>query len=101
MLINIDLRWVICQIQEQCDALHGPVLLEVAREEARRLQVDTHGAKHDREVLLVSVVDVLRRLPDQASLPADLRGDLVMRETGGGEDGDLLPTGNRVHGVDG
>lgn len=37
----------------------------------------------------------------QPGLPANLGGDFVVRETGGGENGDLLAARNRVHGVDG
>ena len=38
---------------------------------------------------------------DQAGLATDLRGNLVVRKTGGGEDGDFLATGDGVHGIDG
>ena len=38
---------------------------------------------------------------DQASLPADLGGDVIVRESCGREQGDLLPSGNGVHGIDG
>lgn len=37
----------------------------------------------------------------QTCLPANLRGDFVVRKTGGGEDGNLLATSNGVHGVNG
>lgn len=46
------------------------------------------------------VVHVLCGLRDETCLPTDLRGDFIVRETGGGEDGDLLTTRDRVHGVD-
>jgi hypothetical protein len=95
------LRRIVGQVQEQGDTLHAAVLLEILGEEAARLQVDTHGTEDDGEVVVVVIVNALCWLSDQASLSANLRGDLVMRQTGGGEDGDLLATGNRVHRVDG
>lgn len=104
MLINdrIFLRWVVCQVQEQCDTLHTAVLFEIAREETRSLQVDTHGSKDNGEVVRMSIVYTfcgLSGLCDQTSLPTDLRGDFVVRQTGSREDGDFLTTGNGVHGV--
>lgn len=36
---------------------------------------------------------------DEAGLSANLRGNLVVRQTGRGEERDLLATGNRVHHV--
>jgi hypothetical protein len=95
------LRRVVGQVQEQGDTLHTAVLLEVLGEEAARLQVDTHGTEDDREVVVVVIVHTLCWLSDQAGLSANLRGDLVMRQTGRGEDGNLLATGDRVHRVNG
>lgn len=43
----------------------------------------------------------LGRPADQTGLSTNLGGDLVVRKTGRREDGNLLPTGNRIHGVDG
>lgn len=97
----LDLRRVVRQVQEQCDTLHAAILLEISGEEAARLQVDTHGTEHNREVVVVVIMDTLSRLSNEASLSANLRGDFVVRETGGGENGNLLATGDRVHGVDG
>ena len=94
-------RRIIGQVQEQRDTLHTAILLKVSREESRRLQIDTHGTKHDGEVLLVTIVYILCGLADQTCLPTDLRCDFVVGETGGGEDGDFLAASDRVHGVDG
>lgn len=47
------------------------------------------------------VVYALGGLSDKASLSTDLCGDFIMRKTRRGEDGDLLPTGDGIHGVDG
>jgi hypothetical protein len=38
---------------------------------------------------------------DQTSLSTNLGGDLVVRQTSGREDGNLLTTSNRVHSVNG
>lgn len=99
-----DVRRIISKIEEEGDTLQTAVLFEVTREESGRFQVDTHGGEDDGEVLLVVIVHTLVRSPlllDQASLSTDLSGNLVVRQTSGGEDGDLLSTSDRVHGVDG
>jgi hypothetical protein len=96
-----DSRRVVCQVQEQSDALHATVLFEIPGKEAARFQVDTHGTENDGEVVIVVIVYTLRRLPDQTSLSANLSGDFVVGETGSGEDRDLLTAGDGVHGVDG
>lgn len=98
-----NVRRVVGQVQEQRHALHTAVLLEVLGEEPARLQVDTHRAKHNAEVVRVVVVRALVHalILHQPRLPADLRGNLVVRQTGGGENRDLLATGDGVHGVDG
>ena len=92
---------VVGQVQEQAHVLHGAVLLEVLLEEARRLHVDAHGGEHNGEVVLVVVQHRLAGDLDQPGLPADLRGDLVVGETGGGEYRNLLSPGDGVHHVDG
>ena len=103
-----DARRVVGQVQEQRHALHTAVLLKVAREEARRLQVDTHSSKHNGEVVLVVVVYALVHallllllLLHQPRLPTDLRRDLVVRQTCSREDRNLLATCDGVHGVNG
>lgn len=50
--------WIISQIEEEDDPLHGPVLLEIGLEEPSHLHIDTHSGKHHTEVLLTMVVDV-------------------------------------------
>ena len=37
---------------------------------------------------------------DESGLTADLGGDVVVRQTRGGEDGNLLPTSDGIHPVD-
>ena len=97
--ITNNSRRVIGQIQEECNTAHAAVLFEVSCEESTCLQVDTHSTEDDREVVLVPIVNVLC-WPHQASLSANLSGDLVMWKTGRREDRNLLTTSNRVHGVD-
>lgn len=94
-------RRVVCQVQEQRDTLHATILLEIPCEEATCLQVDTHGTEDDGEVIVVVIVNALCGLSDQAGLSANLGSNLVVRQTGGGEDGDLLATSDGVHGIDG
>ena len=110
MLVDVDtagarsLRGVVGQVEEQGDTLHAAVLFEISCEESARLQINTHSTEDDGEVVGVAVVDTLvdpGRSTDQASLSANLGGDFVVGKTGGGEDGNLLATRNRVHRVDG
>ena len=96
----MDLRRVVGQVQEQSNSLHTAVLLEIASEESAGFQVDTHGTEDDGEVVLVVIVNTLGGL-DQTGLSTNLGSDLVVRQTSGGEDGNLLTTSNRVHGVNG
>ena len=96
-----NIRRVIGQVQEECNTLHTAILLEITSEETTGLHVNTHGREDNRKVLLVIIVDTLRRLLDQTGLTTDLRGNLVVWKTSGREDGDLLSSGNGVHGIDG
>ena len=90
---------VVREVEEEGRALHGARLLEVAPEEASRLHVHPHGPEHDREVVLVGVGGVLQL--DEGGLPGDLGRHLVVGESRGREDGDLLPPRHGVHDVDG
>jgi hypothetical protein len=47
------------------------------------------------------IVYTLCWLSNQTGLSTNLRSDFVVGKTRGGEDGNLLTTGNRVHRVDG
>lgn len=99
-----DERGVIGKVKEESDTLQTAVLFKVAGEKTGGLQVNTHSTEDNREVVLVAIVHALVRdtlLLHQACLPTNLGGNLVMWETGSGEDGNLLATGDRVHGVDG
>lgn len=90
---------VVRVVHEKHDTVHGSVDLEFVLEETSSLQVDTHSSENDTEVLLGVVEHVL--LLDEGGLTADLSTDLVVWETGGGEQWNLLPSGNGGHGVDG
>jgi hypothetical protein len=96
----MDIRRVVCQVQEQGNSLHTAVLLEVTSEESAGLQVDTHGTEDDGEVVLVVVVNALGGL-DQTGLSTNLGSNFVVGQTSGREDGNLLTTSNRVHGING
>jgi hypothetical protein len=98
-----DLRRIVGQVQEQSDTLQTSILLEISGEETSSFQVDTHSSKDNREILLVSIMCTLIRdtlLLNQTSLSTNLSSDFVMRETGSGENWNLLSTGNRVHRID-
>ena len=60
----------------------------------------THSAEYNSKVVLVVVVYPLIGGLYEASLPADLRGNVVVRQTRSREDGDLLSARNTVHHVD-
>lgn len=49
----------------------------------------------------MTIVNALRRLVDQTCLTTNLCSDFIVGKTSCGEDGDLLSSGNGVHGVDG
>jgi len=67
-----------------------------------RLAAGAHRRKDDgKRLLRVVGRRALGALLDEACLPANLRGDLVVRQAGRGEERDLLPTRDRVHAVDG
>ena len=78
MQSKIILRGIICQVQKECDSLHASTLLKISCEKPTRLHIDTHSSKNNREILLVTIVDVLGRLIDQASLTTYLRSDFVV-----------------------
>lgn len=98
---QMDIRRVIRKVKEESDALHATILFEISREEAASLHINTHGGEYDREVFLVAVMNILRRLIDQASLSTNLGSNFIVRKTGGRENRNLLASGNGVHGVDG
>ena len=85
-------RRVVGQVKEEGDPVETAVLLKVLTEEAGSLHVDSHRGEHDREVVLVAVVDALGRrrlgvpvgrdLVDETSLATDLRGNLQTRTVG-------------------
>jgi hypothetical protein len=97
------LRRIVGQIQEQSDTFQTSILLEIPGEETSSFQVDTHSSENNREILFVSIMCTLIRdtlLLHQTGLSTNLSSDFVMRETGSGENGNLLSTGNRVHRID-
>lgn len=89
------------------------VFLEILFEEASSLHVDTHSGKHNGKVVLVTILNALGLL-HQAGLPTNLSSNLifsgercewganlVVGQTSSRENGNLLPTSNGVHCVDG
>mmetsp|Transcript_36427 Transcript_36427/g.79689 ORF Transcript_36427/g.79689 Transcript_36427/m.79689 type:complete len:350 (+) Transcript_36427:640-1689(+) len=90
---------IVGQVHEQHDVLHGAVLLEVVAEESRGFHVDAHGAEDNAEIFCRVVHNVLAL--NERRLSADLCGDLVVWQTGRGEQRKLLTSDNGVHHVDG
>lgn len=92
-------RGVVGQVQEEARALHRTVALKIFREEAGGFDVDTHGGKDDGKGL-VGFVDDRGAGLDETGLTANLSSDIVVRETGSREEGNLLSTRNREVDVD-
>lgn len=92
---------IVCQVQEKTHVLHGAVFFEILLEEPSGFHVDTHSGEHDGEIVLVIVQNGFARHLDKTSLPTDLGSDFVVWQTGGGENGDFLTTGDGIHHVDG
>mmetsp|Transcript_8763 Transcript_8763/g.12022 ORF Transcript_8763/g.12022 Transcript_8763/m.12022 type:complete len:403 (-) Transcript_8763:296-1504(-) len=90
---------IVGEVHEEDDTVHGAVHLEVSLEEAGSLHVDTHGSEHDDEVLFGVILHIL--VLHEGGLATNLGTNGVMRETGGGEERDLLTTGDGVHDIDG
>jgi hypothetical protein len=44
------------QIQEQCDSLHGTILLKVTLKELSSFHVNSHGRKYNSEVVILSLL---------------------------------------------
>lgn len=74
------IRRVIGQVEEQRHAFHRARLLEITSEESRGIQVDTHGAEDNAEVVLVVVMCALVHILilHETSLTTDLCGDFVV-----------------------
>jgi hypothetical protein len=70
------LRWVISQIQEQANILHGAILFKILFEEPSSLHVDTHRSEYNSEVIVMIVQDSLTGQLNQATLSADLSCNL-------------------------
>lgn len=83
---------VVGQIGEQHRALDGAGALELPDEELRLLEGDADGGEHHGEVGAVI---------QHPGLPGDLRRQIGVRQTGAGEDGQLLAAHQRVQPVDG
>lgn len=97
-----DLRRIVGEVKEESGALQTAVLLKVAGEETSGFQVNTHGSENNGEVLLVVIMNALARdavTLNQTGLSTNLGSDFVVRETGSGENRNLLTTSDRVHGV--
>lgn len=68
--------------------------------EPSSLHDDSHGGEHDGKVVLMVVEYGLAWEPGQNRPVGNLSGERRYEETGGREDRDLLPSGDKVHGVD-
>mmetsp|Transcript_13236 Transcript_13236/g.27456 ORF Transcript_13236/g.27456 Transcript_13236/m.27456 type:complete len:441 (-) Transcript_13236:62-1384(-) len=90
---------IIGQIQKQGRTLHGPGFFKIRAKKARRFHIDPHGPKDNGKVFFVRIHGIL--LLDQGSLTSNLRRHFIVGQTGGGENGNLLSAGNRVHDING
>ena len=83
---------VVGEVQEDHGVLQSAGPLELLHEHLLLFVGDTHGDEHDGELLVLSA---------DLRLPGDLKSDLVVRETGLGEDRQLLTPDQGVHSIDG
>lgn len=111
---------IIGQVQEETHVLHGTVLFKVLLEETGSFHVDTHSGEDDGKVIVMIVQHRFTGYFDQTTLTTNLSGNLkkniaiqsklqlgnncnlkylIVGETGGREDGNLLATSDRVHDV--
>jgi hypothetical protein len=67
-------------------------------EESSSLHVDTHGSEDNGEVILVTIVYTLGSAwsVDETGLSTNLSSNVVVGQTSGTEDRDLLTSGNGV-----
>jgi len=90
---------IVGQVHEQDNRVHGAVDLEIGLEESSSRFGDTHSSENNGEVLFGVIVDIL--VFNERGLSADLGTNLIMGETVGREEGDLLSTGDGVHDING
>lgn len=98
---HLDSRWVIGQIQEECDSFHTAILFEISSEETTSLHIDTHCSENDREVVLMTIVNIFGGLVDQTSLTTYLCSNFIVWKTSGGKDRNFLASCDRIHGING
>jgi hypothetical protein len=96
--LQICLRWIRSQIDKESTVGDTATFLKVLLEETSSLHVDTHGGEHDGEVVLVAIMNTLGspRPSDETGLTTDLGSNFVVGKTRSTEDGNLLPTSDRV-----
>src|SRR5699024_11158413 len=85
-------RRVICQVDKQYGTVNGASLLEGFYEEVGLFKCNTHCREYNGEVLIFA--KYLR-------LSCNLRRQLIVGQTGTGEDRQLLSSNQRVQSVDG
>ena len=85
-------RRVIGQVDKEYRSVDSACLLEGLHEEVGLLKGDTHGREYNGEFLIG---------PTHLRLPCDLGCQLGVRQTGAGEDRQLLATDKSVQSVDG
>ena len=90
---------IVGQVHEEHDLVHGAIDFEIGLEESSGGFRDSHSSEDNGEVIFVVIMDVL--LLHERGLSADLSTDLIMGETIGREQGDLLSTGDGVHDING
>mmetsp|Transcript_38540 Transcript_38540/g.97013 ORF Transcript_38540/g.97013 Transcript_38540/m.97013 type:complete len:354 (-) Transcript_38540:194-1255(-) len=90
---------IVGQVQEESHTLQRAVLLEILLEETSSLRVHTHRSENNRKVVLVIIHHTLTGSLHQTGLTTDLSSNFIVWKTGSGENGDLLTTSDRVHGI--
>src|SRR5712691_2989477 len=83
---------VVCEVDEHGYVVEGSLFLEVVSEEASFISGDAHGREDCCEWFFGA---------SDLGLPGNLGGDLVVWQSGRGEEGEFLSPDERVHAVDG
>ena len=88
----------LARFKNNVDSFQTAILFEIGLEESSCFHVDTHCSKNDGEIVFMHIMDIFTMF-DQACLTTDLCCDFVVRKTSSRENGQLLPSGDRVHAI--
>mmetsp|Transcript_86354 Transcript_86354/g.171429 ORF Transcript_86354/g.171429 Transcript_86354/m.171429 type:complete len:388 (-) Transcript_86354:419-1582(-) len=89
--------WIVRQVHEEHNVLHGSILLKVVSEKAGGLHVDTHGTEDYAKVLGRMVHNIFAL--HKGCLPAHLRCNFIVGKTSSREERQFLTSDHGIHGI--